>query len=188
MHFTLRTHLSSDQLHFKCSVAILDSGRRDLGLNEHFGAHEKHWAEKQLSSKQNVWEEQRDTNTPESSNFLPGATDCDTKSFGCLRQVFFGTKLFNFPPEPLILIHQSPNLQRSRMAVHKSFYEKMEHFHHPQRTSIGSLPLLTHPSNMARMTGITLGAFRKCYENGKCYGNLSVSDGSTEGARWSLSS
>ena len=24
-------------------------------------------------------------------------------------------------------------------------------------------------SNMARMTGITLGAFRKCYENGKCY-------------------
>lgn len=150
--FTLMEQLTLNQLHFKCSVAILDSGRRDLGLNEHFGAHEKHWAEKQLSSKQNVWEEQRDTNTPESSNFLPGATDCDTKSFGCLRQVFFGTKLFNFPPEPLILIHQSPNLQRSRMAVHKSFYEKMEHFHHPQRTSIGSLPLLTHPSNMARMT------------------------------------
>lgn len=150
--FTLMEQLTLNQLHFKCSVAIQDSGRLDLCLNGHFGACEKHWAEKQLSSKQNMWEEQRDTNPPESSNFLPGATDCDAKSFGCLQQGFFWTKLFNFPPKPLILIHQSPNLQSSRMAVHKSFYEKMEPFHHPQRTSIGSLPLLTHPSNMVRMT------------------------------------
>ena len=55
------------------------------------------WAEKQLSSKQNMWEEQRDSNPPESSNFLCGATDCDDKRFGCLQQVFFWTKLFNFP-------------------------------------------------------------------------------------------
>lgn len=40
--------------------------------------------------------------------------------------------------------------------------------------------------NMARMTGRALGEFRKCYRSGKCYGNLPVSDGSTEGARWSL--
>ena len=106
------------------------------------------WAEKQLSSKQNMWEEQRDSNPPESSNFLCGATDCDLV---VCNRCSFGLS-FLISPEPLILIHQSPNLQSSRMAVHKSFYEKMELFHHPQRPSIGSLPLLTHPSNTVRMT------------------------------------
>ena len=52
--FTLMEHLGLNQLHFKCSVGILDSARLDLGLNEHFGAHEKLFGQKSSSAQSRI--------------------------------------------------------------------------------------------------------------------------------------
>ena len=145
-------HLGLNQLHFKCSVGILDSARLDLGLNEHFGAHEKLFGQKSSSAQSRICGRSRGTAThPSLPTFSVEQLTVMLKDLVVCNRCSFGLS-FLISPEPLILIHQSPNLQSSRMAVHKSFYEKMELFHHPQRPSIGSLPLLTHPSNTVRMT------------------------------------
>ena len=123
-----------------------------MGLNEHFGTHKKLFGQKSSSAQSRICV--RGRGTPAHLSLPASSVEqlTDTKRFGCLQQVFFCTKLFNFP-ESLILIHQSPNLQSSRMAVHKSpFYEKMEPFHHPPKTQY-RVPSFTHTSNqMVRMT------------------------------------
>ena len=145
-------HLSLNRLHFKCSVAILDSARLDLGLNERCGAHEKQSGQKSSSAQSRICGRSRGTATHLSlPTFSMEQLTVMLKDLVVCNRCSFGLS-FLISPEPLILIHQSPNLQSSRMAVHKSFYEKMEPFHHPQRPSIGSLPLLTHPSNTVRMS------------------------------------
>ena len=145
-------HLSLNRLHFKCSVAILDSARLDLGLNERCGAHKKQSGQKSSSAQSRICGRSRGTATHLSlPTFSMEQLTVMLKDLVVCNRCSFGLS-FLISPEPLILIHQSPNLQSSRMTVHKSFYEKMEPFHHPQRPSIGSLPLLTHPSNTVRMS------------------------------------